>query len=87
MHTKTLNNLNRKYWENRYAKNDTGWDLGKISTPLKTYFDQLENKNLKILIPGAGNAYEAEYLHQKGFKNVFVVDISKTALLYVFKQI
>jgi thiopurine S-methyltransferase len=35
---------------------------------------------VKILIPGGGNAYEAEYLFQKGFKNVFVVDLSKTAI-------
>jgi len=33
-----------------------------------------------MLIPGCGNAWEAEYLHKQGFKNVFVADISKTAL-------
>ena len=54
--------------------------MGEISTPLKAYFDQLTNKNLKILIPGGGNSYEAEYLHHRGFKNVYVVDLSKTAL-------
>jgi len=59
---------------------NTGWDIGHISTPLKAYFDQLTNKDLKILIPGCGNAYEAEYLYNKGFKNVYVVDLSETAL-------
>ena len=49
------------------------------------YIDQLENKDLKILIPGAGNAYEAEYLFAKGFKNVSVLDISK-APLEAFKK-
>ena len=52
----------KNYWTNRYSKAKTGWDIGYPSTPLKTYFDQLENKDLRILIPGAGNAYEAEYL-------------------------
>jgi thiopurine S-methyltransferase len=69
------------YWENRYVDNQTGWDLGEISPPLKSYFDQLNNRSLKILIPGAGNAYEAEYLFAKGFKNVFVLDIAKQPLL------
>ena len=35
---------------------------------------------MRILIPGCGNAYEAEYLHEQGFKNVFVIDIAPLAL-------
>jgi len=50
------------------------------STPLKTYIDQLENKDLTILIPGAGNAYEAEYLFNQGFKHVHILDISAAPL-------
>ena len=73
-------NLSEDFWENKYKKNKTGWDLGEVSPPLKKYFDQLTDKNLKILIPGGGNSYEAEYLFKNGFKNVYVVDISKTAL-------
>ena len=69
-----------KFWSNRYEEGRTGWDIGFPSTPLKTYIDQLENKDLKILIPGAGNAYEAEYLFGQGFKNVFILDISKAPL-------
>ena len=66
----------KNYWTQRYKEKKTGWDVGYPSTPLKSYFDQLENKALTILIPGAGNAYEAEYLYKNGFKNVFVMDIS-----------
>ena len=72
--------LNKNFWDLRYQNNETGWDIGYISTPLKKYIDQLTDKNIKILIPGGGNSYEAEYLHNLGFKNVFVVDISPTAL-------
>ncbi len=72
--------LSEDFWDNRYKTNDTIWDLGEISPPLKNYFDQLTNKDLKILIPGGGNSYEAEYLHKRGFKNVYVVDLSKTPL-------
>jgi methyl halide transferase len=45
----------------------------------------LNNKDLSILIPGAGNAYEAEYLFNQGFKNVFVMDISAIPL-HNFKE-
>lgn len=70
----------KNYWTKRYKDKLTGWDIGYPSTPIKTYIDQLKNKDLKILIPGAGNAYEAEYLYDKGFKNVFVMDISEIPL-------
>ena len=72
--------LNADFWDNKYQSNDIGWDLGAISPPLQAYFDQLTNLELKILIPGGGNCYEAEYLYNKGFINVYVVDLSKTAL-------
>lgn len=72
--------LDEKYWTNRYDQESTGWDIGYVSTPLKAYFDQLENRDLKILIPGAGNAYEAECLHGLGFRNVTVVDLSSRPL-------
>ena len=79
--------LNKNYWDLRYQNNEIGWDIGYISTPLKKYIDQLTDKNIKILIPGGGNSYEAEYLHNLGFKNVFVVDISPTALTYLKNRV
>ncbi|MDC1203983.1 TPMT family class I SAM-dependent methyltransferase, partial [Salibacteraceae bacterium] len=71
--------FDKEYWNSRYINEETGWDIGYPSTPLKEYIDTLEDHNLKILIPGAGNAYEAEYLHTRGFENVKVVDISEEA--------
>ncbi len=70
--------LNAEYWNTQYKKNEIGWDLHQVSPPLKAYFDQLENKNIAILIAGCGNAYEAEYLYQLGFQNITLVDISET---------
>ncbi len=70
----------KKYWSQRYETNKTGWDIGYPSTPLKTYIDQLEDKSLKILIPGAGNSYEAEYLFKQGFEQVYVLDIAAKPL-------
>ncbi|WP_028890027.1 methyltransferase domain-containing protein [Tenacibaculum ovolyticum] len=80
-------NLSKDFWENKYKANKTGWDLGEVSPSLKAYFDQLEDKELKILIPGGGNSYEAEYLFNKGFKNVFIVDLSETALENIQKRV
>jgi methyl halide transferase len=77
----------KNYWSSRYQEKLTGWDLGDPSRPLKEYIDQLTNKDLRILIPGAGNAYEAEYLWNIGFKNVFVMDISKIPLENFKKRI
>ncbi|MEI7484812.1 MAG: methyltransferase [Ignavibacteriota bacterium] len=75
----------KSYWDAQYFENMTGWDIGNVSTPIKEYIDQISDKSLKILIPGAGNAYEAEYLFLNGFKNVYVLDISSIAISS-FKQ-
>ena len=59
----------------------TGWDIGYASTPIKDFIDQLTNKDLKILVPGAGNAYEVEHLFHLGFKNTFLLDFSEQSIL------
>lgn len=72
--------LDKDFWNNRYAESQTGWDVGAPTTPLKEFIDTLNDKRIRILIPGCGNAYEAEYLHEQGFENVFVIDIAPLAL-------
>jgi thiopurine S-methyltransferase len=79
--------LIENFWENKYLTHETGWDLGEISPPLKAYIDQLTNKELKILIPGGGNSYEAAYLFNKGFNHVFVVDLSKIPLQNIQERV
>jgi len=70
--------LDKAYWDNQYQANATGWDLGQVSPPIKSYIDTITNKKTKILIPGCGNSYEAEYLLQQGFTDVTVIDIAPT---------
>ena len=72
--------LGEAYWEERWQNSQTGWDIGYASTPLVEYFKLLEDKSIKILIPGCGNAYEGEYLHANGFTNVYLGDMAKSAL-------
>ena len=63
------------FWQDRYEQGYTGWDLGAPSPPLQAYIDQLPDPALDILIPGAGNAHEAAYLHARGFRRVRVLDL------------
>ncbi len=68
------------FWQKRWLENKTGWDIGYAAPPITEYADTLMDKSMHILIPGAGNAYEAEYLHRHGFRNVYVMDITKKPL-------
>jgi SAM-dependent methyltransferase len=73
-------NLDESFWTNRYLSGQTGWDTGEVTTPIKEYVDQLENKGVKILVPGCGNGHEVKYLYDLGFTNVHVIDISAEPL-------
>lgn len=64
------------YWNNKYINNEHRWDIGYASPAITNYFDNINDKSVKILIPGCGSGYEGEYLIKQGFKNVFLLDIS-----------
>jgi SAM-dependent methyltransferase len=68
--------LSKEYWNSRYVNDQTGWDTGAITRPIRQYVEQLTDTSLHILIPGCGNAHEAAFLLQQGFKNVTCIDIS-----------
>ncbi|WP_373523201.1 SAM-dependent methyltransferase [Aquiflexum sp.] len=72
----TNNLLNENYWTTRYLNKSTAWDTGEVTFPIKQYLDQLDNKEINILIPGAGNGYEVIYAFEKGFKIIHILDIS-----------
>lgn len=78
--------MNSEFWENRYQTEQTGWDVGNITTPLKEYIDQLEDRSLRILLPGAGNGYEADYLLSKGFHNLWIIDLAPSPLQNIKKR-
>ena len=71
--------MDAEYWSSRYQKKQTGWDLGAASKSLLKLFKKL-NKEDKILIPGCGNAYEAEYLFEAGYKNIHIMDFAPEPL-------
>ncbi|RZS93215.1 methyltransferase domain-containing protein [Aquimarina brevivitae] len=66
--------LDKNYWAERYQTQQTGWDIGYPAPALVEYITQIEEKTIKILIPGAGNAYEAAYLYRQGYTNIYILD-------------
>jgi len=72
--------LNESYWTSRYKSNQLGWDIGYPSPAITHFMDQVQDKKAKILIPGCGNAYEAAYLWEKGFRNIYILDFSAVPL-------
>ncbi|QNH63313.1 methyltransferase domain-containing protein [Hymenobacter sediminicola] len=80
--------FDENYWRSRYSTGRTGWDTGSITPPLRDYFDQMGSADARrILIPGAGRAYEAEYLHKLGFSEVHVADLAPEALAALQQQV
>lgn len=69
--------LGSTYWNSRYSSGKTGWDLGEASPAILAHFASESSKDAKILIPGCGNAHEAEALIQLGFTNITLIDISE----------
>jgi len=79
-------NFDQNYWDTKYKNNQMGWDIGYASPPIINYLNQLTNKEISILIPGAGNAYEVDYLNTNGFSDITVLDISKEPLINFKKR-
>lgn len=79
--------LDQTYWTERWNTGQTGWDIGYPSPALLDFVFTHIRKDETILIPGAGNAYEAEALHRKGYKNIFVVDIAHVPLQNFIKRV
>lgn len=74
------NELAVSFWNQRWQSGQTGWDIGQVSPPIANYINHYQSKNANILIPGCGNAYEAEYLVSQGFQNITLLDIAPEAV-------
>lgn len=72
--------LDSKYWNRHWKNKQTGWDIGYASPPISDYMLKYPNKDAIILIPGCGNAYEAEFLAGQGFKNIHLLDFAPRAV-------
>lgn len=79
--------MDERYWDERYESGQTGWDIGYASPALTDYFGRLSSRDLKILIPGCGNAHEAIWLHRNGFTNIYLLDIAPKPLENFHRQV
>ncbi len=82
-----MQKLNETYWSQRYDQSNTPWDIGYAAPALTAFFQNLVNKKARILIPGAGNAYEAEWLWKNGYENTYVIDLAKQPLKNLQKRL
>lgn len=74
------NELDVSFWNQRWITGQTGWDIGQASPPIVQFMNQFEDKQIAILIPGCGNAYEAAFLTAQGFANITLLDIAPEAV-------
>jgi SAM-dependent methyltransferase len=71
--------LGQNYWDEKWKNEEIGWDIGYVSPVIADYFKKVSDRNCRILIPGCGNAYEAEFLINEGFTDISIIDISPKA--------
>lgn len=74
------NQLDQSFWNSRWQNQQTGWDIGMASPAIIAYMAQYLNKNAAILIPGCGNAHEANWLLENSFTNITLIDIAPKAV-------
>lgn len=72
--------LDAEFWNSHWKAGRTGWDIGYASPPLVEFARAWKKKQSPVLIPGCGNAYEAEQLLHLGFSDITLVDFSEEAV-------
>jgi SAM-dependent methyltransferase len=65
-----------EFWQQRFDKNETGWDRGGPSPQLLLWLNSGDLKPCRIAVPGCGTGWEVVELAQRGFD---VVGLDYTA--------
>lgn len=78
--------LSAEYWNEKYQIQQTPWDIGYASPPIAHYCEKIKDKHIRILIPGAGKAHEAIFLHRQGFQEVWVCDWAADAFAHLKRE-
>lgn len=74
------NELDASFWNRCWQSGQTGWDIGHASPPIVRFLENYPNKEATVLIPGCGNAYEAEWMADNGFRDITLLDIAEAAV-------
>lgn len=69
------------FWDERFAKGFTPWDMHGVPAEFEAFFDAVarERGPCPVLIPGCGNGWEAGWLDQRGWP-VTAIDFSPQAV-------
>jgi SAM-dependent methyltransferase len=67
-----------EFWDERYSADFTPWDARGVPPTLAEYVAR-SAPGKRVLVPGCGSAYEAGFLHERGYA-VTAIDISPVAL-------
>jgi SAM-dependent methyltransferase len=78
-----------EFWQQRFEKQETGWDRGSPSPQLLAWLDGTELQPCRIVVPGCGSGWEVAELARRGF-DVTAIDytaaaVAKTQLLLAGK--
>jgi len=73
------------FWETRYRDHIMPWDAGAVPRSLPAFLPRLRT-GTRILIPGCGSAYEANFLAENGM-DVLAIDFSPAAVAAARKQV
>jgi SAM-dependent methyltransferase len=68
-----------EFWQQRFEKNETGWDRGSPSPQLLAWLDSGELQPCRIVVPGCGSGWEVVELARRGF-DVTGIDYTAAAV-------
>lgn len=68
-----------EFWQQRFEKNETGWDRGSPSPQLLAWLDSGELQPCRIVVPGCGSGWEVAELARRGF-DVTGIDYTAAAV-------
>jgi SAM-dependent methyltransferase len=56
------------FWQQRFEKNEIGWDRGSTSPQLLAWLDSGELQPCRVAVPGCGGGWEVVELARRGFE-------------------
>ena len=68
-----------EFWQQRFEKNETGWDRGSPSPQLLAWLDTGALQPCRIAVPGSGSGWEVVELAKRGF-DVTGIDYTAAAV-------
>ncbi|HEY9856242.1 MAG TPA: methyltransferase domain-containing protein [Stenomitos sp.] len=73
-----MNDLNASFWDSRYQKRETPWDLGGPTPVFERLIREGTVPKGRLLVPGAGRGYDAIAFARAGYQ-VTALDLSPLA--------